>query len=181
MNSDQRSNNNMKRIVFFVIFLFFLIFSYTLTINTLNKKQFISKTPQESIKNDMFLSYYYPDKDTVYIDSIAVKTEIIWAEKNWSNKINFFNRDTVVESGMRVYFDYPEIINNGTRLDFMTTDTVRGGYMGEACYNGEIYMLAHSITDTIIINFVQFNYNSGEFQKVDSLVYVASKTKMKRK
>ena len=129
---------------------------------------------EESMKNGMFLGFYRPLKDSLVLDTIKLKTEDIWYERNWTPDHNnlLFKEKIRLRPGIHLIAPYIALLSSNLKVDsWLKIDS------NSFDFNGEVYKLGYTKTlsyrpDTLVLFFgTDYSYGHGYGHK-DSIIYV---------
>jgi hypothetical protein len=117
----------------------------------------------ESKSNNYFLGYYRPLNDSITFDSLKIKAENIWFEKNWTTEHPLLFWEKIkIDSGIHIILPDTSLLSNKLKIDVLISDEQLNGSfnsMLEVWELGYWYSIS-SKPDTIILSF-RTNYGSG--------------------
>ncbi|MES2381182.1 MAG: hypothetical protein V4538_09080 [Bacteroidota bacterium] len=128
---------------------------------------------EASKRDGMFLGYYKPIQDSIVLDSLVLKTENIWYEKNWTTHHNFlFQKSIKVNSGIHIIAPYFSLLSSDLKVDIFIKqnnpdcspcyyDIEKHKGLGYAYY-------INDIPDTLVL---LFGTDNG-FGSKDSVIYI---------
>ncbi len=169
-----KSNKGLKIVIGTIMLLVvaYLIVNQS-NINTYDGKDCVSYSLETSKKNNLYLGFYRPLKDSIILKDKKIKTIDIWAEKRWTDKHKalFFSEIDPNDHGVNIIIPYKTNFDN---IDYIVVPTDKNDiqHMGGRPGLGFVYAYT-GIPDTIKLYFQQKRTDSWEESvNVDSIDYV---------
>lgn len=129
---------------------------------------------EESKKNGMFIGFYRPLKDSLEIDTLKLKTEDIWYERNWTLDHNnlLFKEKIRLRPGVHLIAPYIALLSSNLKIDsWLKTNSNSFDFNGEVSKLGYTNTLSYK-PDTLVLFFgTDYSYGDGYGHK-DSIIYV---------
>jgi hypothetical protein len=126
---------------------------------------------EESKKNGMFLGFYRPLKDSLVLDTLKLKTENIWYERNWTTDHNnlMFKEKIRIKPGIHLIVPYTSLLSSNLNVDSWLKSDCNSHFDS----NGKVSQLGYANTlsiqpDTLVV-FFGTDYGYGH---KDSIIYV---------
>ena len=129
---------------------------------------------EESKKNGMFLGFYRPLKDSLVIDTLKLKTEDIWYERNWTPDHNnlLLQEKIRFRPGVHLIAPYITLLSSNLKVDsWLKTESNTFDFNGKVSKLGYTKTLSYK-PDTLVLYFgTDYSYGHGYGHR-DSIIYV---------
>jgi hypothetical protein len=134
-----------------------------------------SENISNSKENGFFLTTYKPINKFIQLNANKIKTEKIWAEKNWNQKPYIFSSKIEIEDGMKIVLPFPNTLYTDLSFNVYVKDFFPNSPNG--CF---VNMLREKQSFRSIINTKQdtlillFTYDAN-VKVCDTIKYIKEK------